>query len=87
LAEHICEPSPGLLLNEMLPKNVYIQIYKALLETTTSNFAAQMLAMENATNACNDMVDELQTLYNKARQAGITSDLMDIVGGAEALNG
>jgi F-type H+-transporting ATPase subunit gamma len=46
-----------------------------------------MKAMENATKACEDMVDELQTTYNKARQAGITADLMDIVGGAEALNG
>jgi F-type H+-transporting ATPase subunit gamma len=46
-----------------------------------------MKAMENATNACSDMIDELQTLYNKARQASITSELMDIVGGAEALKG
>lgn len=87
LAEHICEPTPDALLNEMLPKNVYIQLYSALLETSTSEHAARMLAMDNATKACNDMIDELQMLYNKARQAGITADLMDIVGGAEALNG
>ena len=87
LAEHICEPSTDALLGEMLPKNIYIQIYDALLQTSTSEHAARMKAMENATNACSDMIDELQTLYNKARQASITSELMDIVGGAEALKG
>lgn len=87
LAEHICEPSTDALLGAMLPKNIYIQIYDALLQTSTSEHAARMKAMENATNACTDMIDELQTLYNKARQASITSELMDIVGGAEALKG
>ncbi|MEA2060028.1 MAG: ATP synthase F1 subunit gamma [Thermodesulfobacteriota bacterium] len=87
LAEHICEPSSDALLGEMLPKNIYIQIYDALLQTSTSEHAARMKAMENATKACEDMIDELQTIFNKRRQAGITSDLMDIVGGAEALNG
>ena len=87
LAEHICEPSTAALLGAMLPKNIYIQIYDALLQTSTSEHAARMKAMENATNACSDMIDELQTLYNKARQASITSELMDIVGGAEALKG
>ncbi len=87
LPEHICEPSSTALLGEMLPKNVFIQIYDVLLQTSTSEHGARMKAMENATKACEDMVDELQTTYNKARQAGITADLMDIVGGAEALNG
>ncbi len=87
LAEHICEPSTDALLGEMLPKNIYIQIYDALLHTSTSEHAARMKAMENATNACDDMISELQTLYNKARQAAITTELMDIVGGAEALKG
>ena len=87
LAEHICEPSSDELLGEMLPKNIFIQIYDALLETSTSEHASRMRAMENATKACEDMIDELQTIFNKTRQAGITSDLMDIVGGAEALNG
>ncbi len=87
LAEHICEPSSDALLGEMLPKNIFIQIYDALLQTSTSEHASRMKAMENATKACEDMVDELQTIFNKTRQAGITSDLMDIVGGAEALNG
>ncbi|HKL01895.1 MAG TPA: ATP synthase F1 subunit gamma [Desulfotignum sp.] len=87
LPEHICEPSSDALLGEMLPKNVFIQIYDALLQTSTSEHAARMRAMENATKACEDMVAELQGIYNKTRQAGITADLMDIVGGAEALKG
>ncbi len=87
LPEHICEPSSDALLGEMLPKNIFIQIYDALLQTTTSEHAARMRAMENATKACEDMVVELQTIFNKTRQAAITADLMDIVGGAEALKG
>ncbi|MCF6248561.1 MAG: ATP synthase F1 subunit gamma [Desulfobacula sp.] len=87
LPEHICEPSSDALLGQMLPKNIFIQIYDALLQTSTSEHAARMRAMDNATKACEDIVGELQTIYNKTRQAGITADLMDIVGGAEALNG
>lgn len=87
LPEHICEPSPAELLNEMLPKNIYVQIYSALLETSTSEHAARMAAMNNATKACNDIIESLTLAYNKARQAAITADLMDIVGGAEALKG
>jgi len=87
LPEHICEPSSDALLGEMLPKNIFIQIYDALLQTSTSEHAARMRAMENATKACEDMVGELQTIFNKTRQTAITSELMDIVGGAEALKG
>ena len=86
-AEHICEPSVEQLLAELLPKNVYVQIYSGLLETSTSEHAARMMAMDNATKACNDMIDSLTLTYNKARQAAVTSELMDIVGGAEALKG
>ncbi len=86
-AEHLCEPSADELMGEMLPRNVYIQIYKALLETSTSEHAARMAAMDNATKACNDMIEALTLTYNKARQAAITAELMDIVGGAEALRG
>jgi F-type H+-transporting ATPase subunit gamma len=87
LAEHICEPSADEVLSSMLPRNVYIQIYRGLLETSTSEHAARMSAMDTATKACNDMIDNLTTIYNKARQAAITMELMDIVGGAEALKG
>jgi len=87
LAEHICEPSPQELLGELLPRNVYVQLYSALLETSTSEHAARMAAMDNATKACKDMLESLTLAYNKARQAAITAELMDIVGGAEALRG
>lgn len=87
LAEHICEPSPDELLGELLPMSVYAQLYRGLLETSTSEHAARMMAMDNASKACDDMIDNLTLAYNKARQASITAELMDIVGGAEALKG
>ncbi|MDD2390809.1 MAG: ATP synthase F1 subunit gamma [Desulfobacterales bacterium] len=87
LAEHICEPSVDELLGELLPRSIFVQIYSALLETSTSEHAARMTAMNNATKACDDMVDNLTLTYNKARQSAITAELMDIVGGAEALRG
>ena len=87
LAEHICEPSADSLLEELLPKSVHVKLHSALLETSTSEHAARMAAMDNATTACNDMIENLTLAYNKARQAAITAELMDIVGGAEALRG
>lgn len=87
LAEHICEPSAAALLDDLLPRYVYVQLYRALLESTTSEHAARMMAMDNATKNCNEMIDQLTLLSNKARQAAITKELMDIVGGAEALKG
>lgn len=86
-AEHICEPSPDRLLGELLPQSVHVQLHSALLETSTSEHAARMAAMDNATKACNDFIENLTLLFNKARQAAITAELMDIVGGAEALKG
>ncbi len=87
LAEHICEPSAQALLGELLPRSVHVALFSALLETSTSEHAARMAAMDNATSACNDMIETLTLAYNKARQASITAELMDIVGGAEALRG
>jgi F-type H+-transporting ATPase subunit gamma len=86
-AEHICEPAPDRLLGELLPQSVHVQLHRALLETSTSEHAARMAAMDNATKACNDFIENLTLLFNKARQAAITAELMDIVGGAEALKG
>ena len=86
-AEHICEPSAEGLLGELLPRSVDVTLHSALLETSTSEHAARMAAMDNATKACNDMIENLTLAYNKARQAAITAELMDIVGGAEALKG
>jgi F-type H+-transporting ATPase subunit gamma len=87
LPEHICEPSAAELMEELLPRNISIQIYSALLETSASEHASRMMAMDNATTACNDMINSLTLVYNKARQAAVTAELMDIVGGAEALKG
>jgi F-type H+-transporting ATPase subunit gamma len=87
VAEHICEPPAEELMADMLPKQVYVQVFRGLLETSTSEHAARMAAMDNATKNCKEMVTSLTLIYNKARQAAITAELMDIVGGAEALKG
>ncbi|MBI5204647.1 MAG: ATP synthase F1 subunit gamma [Nitrospirae bacterium] len=83
----IYEPSKEEIFSSLLPKNVEIQIYRALLESQASEEAARMSSMENATKAANDMIDSLTLQFNKARQAAITKELMDIVGGVEALKG
>lgn len=79
------EPSQEEIFNVLLPKNVEIQVFRALLESQASEEAARMTAMENATKNANEMIDRLTLQYNKARQATITRELMDIVGGVEAL--
>ncbi len=87
IPEHICEPSEEELMAVMLPKQIYVQVFRGLLETSTSEHAARMAAMDNATSNCKEMITSLTLVYNKARQAAITAELMDIVGGAEALKG
>ncbi len=84
-AEYICEPGSEQLLVELLPKHLSVQIFNAFLQQETSEHAARMAAMDNATKNCSEMVENLTLVYNKARQATITKELMDIVGGAEAL--
>lgn len=83
--DYLFEPSEGEILNRLLPKNIEIQIFRALLESQAAEEAARMTAMENATKNTKEMVEKLTLQYNKARQAAITTELMDIVGGAEAL--
>ncbi len=83
----IYEPSRQEIFSRLLPKNVEIQIFRALLESQASEEAARMSAMENATKAANEMISSLTLQFNKARQASITKELMDIVGGVEALKG
>ncbi|NOZ68687.1 MAG: ATP synthase F1 subunit gamma [Deferribacteres bacterium] len=83
----IYEPSQQAILSQLLPKNIEVQIYRALLESQASEEAARMTAMENATKNADEMIDSLTLQYNKARQASITAELMDIVGGVEALKG
>ena len=86
-SEYTYEPKEEALLAEILPRYVKVQIYRGLLDTSCSEHAARMAAMDNATRNCDDMILSLTRLFNKVRQASITSDLMDIVGGAEALKG
>lgn len=86
-ADYIYEPSVEAIFDTLIPKNVDIQIFRALLESSAAEEAARMSAMENATQSCDEMVDKLTLQFNKARQASITAELMDIVGGVEALKG
>jgi F-type H+-transporting ATPase subunit gamma len=83
----IYEPTKQEIFSRLIPKNVEIQIFRALIESQASEEAARMAAMENATKSANDMISSLTLQYNKARQATITKELMDIVGGVEALKG
>ena len=85
--EYIFEPDAVSILAEVLPRFINAQVYRALLDTSASEHAARMTAMDNATRNCDDMAASLTLLFNKTRQAAITRDLMDIVGGAEALKG
>ncbi|MFZ7112809.1 MAG: ATP synthase F1 subunit gamma [Desulfatiglandales bacterium] len=85
MTEYLCEPSAEEFLVELLPKHLNVQLYNAFLQTETSEHAARMAAMDNATKNCSEMIENLTLIYNKARQAAITAELMDIVGGAEAL--
>jgi F-type H+-transporting ATPase subunit gamma len=84
--EYLCEPGMKELLVEMLPKHISVQIMNAFFQNEVSEYAARMAAMDNAKKNCKDMVKELTLTFNKARQAAITAELMDIVGGAEALS-
>jgi len=84
---YIYEPEEERLLSEILPLYINTLVFSAMLETAVSEQAARMTAMDNANKACGDMVKQLTLFYNKVRQASITKELMDIVGGAEALKG
>ncbi len=85
--DFIYEPSKEELLTHLLPLHVEMQIYRALLESVASEFGARMTAMENATRNAKEMIDKLQLVYNRSRQASITKELLEIIGGAEALKG
>jgi F-type H+-transporting ATPase subunit gamma len=83
--EYIYEPSDEVLLDRLLPMYVRVLIFRALVETSAGENGARMAAMDNATRNCEEMIGSLSLKYNKARQAAITAELMDIVGGTEAL--
>ena len=79
------EPDEAEILAELLPRNVAVQIFKALLENAASFYGAQMTAMDNATRNAGDMIDRLTLNYNRQRQAQITKELIEIISGAEAV--
>jgi len=85
LPEYLYEPSRDQVVEELIPQGIAVRIYRAFLESMAGEFGARMTAMENATNNCADMISRLTLQLNRARQAAITSELMDIVNGAEAL--
>jgi F-type H+-transporting ATPase subunit gamma len=84
-AAYIYEPSQEGLLDVIVPRFTALQVYQAILEAQASEHSARMVAMRNATDSAKDLLSALQLQYNKARQLSITSDLLDIVGGVEAL--
>ncbi|HIJ60222.1 MAG TPA: ATP synthase F1 subunit gamma [Nitrospirae bacterium] len=83
--DFIYEPNQQAIFESLVPKNIEVQIFRALLDSQAAEEAARMTAMENATKAANEMISRLTLKYNKARQESITKELMDIVGGVEAL--
>ncbi|HXG60510.1 MAG TPA: ATP synthase F1 subunit gamma [Planctomycetota bacterium] len=85
--EYEFEPEPARILDRLLPRYVEVSFHRLLLESMSSEHAARMNAMRNATDSATDLISSLTLVYNKARQAGITKELLDIVGGAEALKG
>jgi F-type H+-transporting ATPase subunit gamma len=85
--DYLCEPSREKILETLLPRYIGTKIYYALVQSQTSEYAARMSTMENATANCGEMIRYLTLVYNKRRQETITNEMMDIVGGAEALRG
>ncbi|MGH7267928.1 MAG: ATP synthase F1 subunit gamma [Candidatus Rokuibacteriota bacterium] len=83
--DYLYEPDPASILDALLPRHVEVQVYRALLESAAGEQGARMTAMEAATKNAQEMIGALTLQYNKARQERITKELLDIVGGAEAL--
>lgn len=85
-ADYLYEPSPDAVLEQLLPRFVEMQIYAAILEAIASEQSARMVAMRNATENAAELTEDLTLMYNKARQESITTELLDITGGVEALS-
>lgn len=83
--DYIYEPSKALIVKELIPKSLKIEFYKALLESNASEHGARMTAMDKATDNAKELLKELRLSYNRSRQAAITKEILEIVGGAEAL--
>jgi len=86
IGDYIFEPSKEKIVQELIPKSLKTQLFKAILDSHASEHGARMTAMHKATDNANDLKDDLTLFYNKARQAAITGEILEIVGGAEALN-
>lgn len=84
-SDYIYEPSQEFVFNELVPKSLKIQFYKTILESNASEHGARMTAMDKATENADDLLKELRLTYNRTRQAAITKEILEIVGGAEAL--
>ena len=86
IGDYIFEPSKEEIVQELIPKSLKTQLFKAILDSHASEHGARMTAMHKATDNASDLKDDLTLFYNKARQAAITAEILEIVGGAEALN-
>jgi F-type H+-transporting ATPase subunit gamma len=86
VVEYIYEPDPRTILDAVLPRFTELQVYQAILESLASEHSARMVAMRNATENANELLDDLTLTYNRARQEAITKEMLDIAGGAEALS-
>ncbi len=86
VADYIFEPSKEEIINNLIPSSLKTQLYKAVLDSNASEHGARMTAMHKATDNAQELRDQLKLTYNKARQAAITNEILEIVGGAEALN-
>jgi F-type H+-transporting ATPase subunit gamma len=84
--EYLYEPDPHTILDTVLPRFTELQVYQAILEALASEHSARMVAMRNATENANELLDDLTLTYNRARQEAITKEMLDIAGGAEALS-
>jgi len=83
--DYLYEPTPEAILSSILPKHIEVQVYRAMLESQASEMGARMTAMDSATRNAKDMIERLTLKFNKQRQAAITKEISEIVGGAEAL--
>lgn len=86
LTDYIFEPNKEFIVQELIPKSLKIQFYKAILDSYAAEHGARMTAMHKATDNASELINDLKLVYNKARQASITNEILEIVGGAEALN-
>ena len=85
--DYLYEPSEAEILNDLLPRFVTFQIYRVLLESQAAEHAARMTAMDSATKNAGELIDKLTLKYNRSRQAEITTELIEVVSGANALEG